>query len=242
MQQTMQITAKAAERAIYYLRKRGEIASPARGYYLILTPEFRQLGCLPPDYFIDDLMQHWQQEYYVGLLTAALYFGAAHQQLQTFQVVVSKPRPGIHCGSVRVEFITKGETGKTPTQQLKTRTGYMTVATPEATMLDLIQFMNRCGGLNHVATVLDELVESVDPKVLKELLIKKHERTVLQRLGFLLEFLGHDAISDVVYQCLTKALRVVPLDPHISFTGAKRHVKWKVALNTTIESDLDDTY
>ncbi len=243
MQNKMKITSKAAERAIYYLRKRGEIASPARGYYLILTPEFRQLGCLPPDYFIDDLMQHWQQEYYVGLLTAALYFGAAHQQLQTFQVVVSKPRPAIHCGRVRIEFVTKSKMSRTPTQQLKTRTGYMTVTTPEATMMDLIQFMNRCGGINHVATVLDELAESVDLKVLKELLTKKHERAGLQRLGFLLEFLGHEAISDVIYQSLAvKDLRVIPLVPEISATGAKRHAKWKIALNTTIESDLDDTY
>lgn len=243
MQSEMKMTARAAEKAIHALKERKRIASPARGYYLILTPEFRQLGCLPPDYFIDDLMQHWQQEYYIGLLTAALYFGAAHQQLQTFQVVVGKPRPAIHCGRVRIEFVTKSEMSRTPTQQLKTRTGYMTVATPEATIIDLIQFMNRCGGINHVATVLDELAESVDLKVLKELLTKKHERAGLQRLGFLLEFLGHEAISDVIYQCLTvKDLRVVPLAPEISATGAKRHAKWKIALNTTIESDLDDTY
>ena len=201
------------------------------------------MGCLPPDYFIDDLMLHWQQQYYVGLLTAALYFGAAHQQLQTFQVVVSKPRPAIHCGRVRIEFITKSDISKTPTQQLKTRTGYMTVATPEATVMDLIQFMNRCGGINYVVTVLEELAESVNPKMFKELLTKKHERSGLQRLGFLLEFLGHETTSELVYQSVAnKDLRVVPLDPSISITGTKRNSKWQVALNSTIESDLDDTH
>ncbi len=35
-----------------------EIAAVAKGYYLILRPEFRELGCLPPNYFIDALMSH----------------------------------------------------------------------------------------------------------------------------------------------------------------------------------------
>jgi len=79
---------KAALNALARLKKKKEIVSPSKGYYLILTPEFRKQGCLPADYFIDDLMQHWKKDYYVCLLTAALYYGAAHQQPQTFQVMI----------------------------------------------------------------------------------------------------------------------------------------------------------
>ena len=98
-----EITKKAAERAIYRLKRKKEIIDIAKGYYLILTPEFRKLRCLPPDYFIDDLMKHWQQTYYVGLLSAGLYFGAAHQQPQIFQVVIDRYRPAIRCGHVKIE-------------------------------------------------------------------------------------------------------------------------------------------
>ena len=38
-------------------------------------------------------MEYWQSKYYVGLLTAAMYHGASHQQPQIFQVVIEKNRP-----------------------------------------------------------------------------------------------------------------------------------------------------
>lgn len=48
----------------------------------------------------------------------------------------------------------------------------MKVSTPETTMMDLCIFMRRSGGLSHVATVLDELAESVNSIALKKLLKK----------------------------------------------------------------------
>ena len=79
--------------------------------------------------------------------------------------------------------------------QLKTHTGIMTVSTPEATMMDLCMFLQRSGGLSHIATVLDELAESVIPEHLKKLLEKNNELTWMQRLGYLLEQLGHKELA-----------------------------------------------
>lgn len=238
----LSITIKAAERAIYRLRKKGEIASVAKGYYLILTPEFRKLGCLPPDYFIDDLMRYWQQNYYVGLLSAALYFGAAHQQPQIFQVVTDRYRRSLGCGHVKIEFVTKKIISNTPTKQLKTHTGSMNVSTPEATMMDLCLFIRRSGGVSHVATVLDELAESVTSEALKNLLEKNNELTWMQRLGYLLEQVGHNELSAVLYQHIkNQETNIVPLVPYYSMRSAKRDMKWRVAINAIIESDLHDT-
>jgi predicted transcriptional regulator of viral defense system len=236
-------TTKAAERAIYRLRKKKEIASVAKGYYLILTPEFRKLGCLPPDYFIDNLMQYWQQTYYVGLLSAALYFGAAHQQPQIFQVVTNQYRRTLRCGDVKIEFITKKLISDTPTQKLKTHTGLMNVSTPEATMMDLCVFLRRSGGISHVATVIDELAEAVIPEALKSLLIKHNELTWMQRLGYLLEQLGHNELSEVLYQHIKKQeTNIIPLVPYNPMRSAKRDTKWRIAINAVIESDSHDTY
>lgn len=68
MQRDLSITNKAARRMLERLLYNREIATPAKGYYLILTPEFRALGCLPPNYFIDDLMSYWHKTYYVGCI------------------------------------------------------------------------------------------------------------------------------------------------------------------------------
>jgi len=48
-------------KAINHQKKLGRIASPAKGFYVIVSPEYRIYGCLPAEYFIPYLMQYWQQ-------------------------------------------------------------------------------------------------------------------------------------------------------------------------------------
>ena len=105
MQRDLGLTANAVGCMLRKLKQKKQIVSPAKGYYLIVSPEFLCLGCLPPDFFIDDLMRYLKLDYYVALLSAALYHGAAHQQPQVFQVMVSVVRPAIQCGQVKIQFI-----------------------------------------------------------------------------------------------------------------------------------------
>jgi predicted transcriptional regulator of viral defense system len=242
MRDSTGVTTKAVERVIYRLRKKGEIANLAKGYYLILTPEFRKLGCLPPDYFIDDLMQHWQQNYYVGLLSAALYFGAAHQQPQIFQVVTDQYRRVLTCGGVKIEFITKKNLSDIPVTQLKTHAGFMNVSAPETTMMDLCLFLRRSGGLSHVATILDELAEAVEPSALKKLIEKNNETTWMQRLGYILDQLGHQDLANILHEQLkNQKTNIVSLVPYYSMRGVERDAKWRIAINAVMESDIHDT-
>src|ERR1700722_19529948 len=85
----------ALRSALRRLKKKQEIASPLRGFFVIIPPEYQSLQSLPPDQFIDDLMQHLKTPYYVGLLSAAQYYGAAHQKPQAFQVISSEARRNI---------------------------------------------------------------------------------------------------------------------------------------------------
>jgi predicted transcriptional regulator of viral defense system len=236
-------TPKGVECAIYRLKRKGEIVSPAKGYYLILPPEFRKLGCLPPDYFIDQLMQHLQQPYYVGCLSAALYLGAAHQQPQIFQIITNKYKKNITLGSVHIEFILKNNFFASPTETIKTRTGTMQISTPEATLLDLVIFIKRNGGINQVATVISELAEKIQPETLKKMIEKNIELSYLQRIGYLLETTRYELLANIVHEQLkTKKMNTAPLVPYYSTTGASRNKKWKIAINTNIESDLNDSY
>ncbi len=53
------VSETAARQALSRLAAKGEIAtSPARGFYVILPPEYRRLGCLPADQFIPALAAH----------------------------------------------------------------------------------------------------------------------------------------------------------------------------------------
>ena len=96
------LSAVATTMAVNRLAKHGAIASPARGFYVIVPPEYRALGCLPAEQFVPALMKRLGLPYYAGLLTAAQYHGAARQRPQEFQVFLDRRRRSIACGRVRV--------------------------------------------------------------------------------------------------------------------------------------------
>src|SRR6202521_4183426 len=101
-QSALGVSAAAAKVALHRLAKQLLIASPARGFYVMVPPEYRSLGCLPADQFIPALMKRFDLPYYAGLLSAAQYHGAAHHRPQEYQVMVGKSRRPIVCGAVRV--------------------------------------------------------------------------------------------------------------------------------------------
>lgn len=228
--------------AVQRLSKQKKIATPSKGYYLILTPEFRGSGCLPADFFIDSLMRHLNKKYYVSLLSAALYHGAAHQQPQMFQVIIEGKKEIIHCGNICIEFIKNIDLQNMPIKKIKTRTGFMNVSTPEGTAMDLMRYMRQCGGINRVATVIEELSETMVSQALVDLAEKTTERAWIHRLGFLLDRFGFDDLAAALYEKRDKNFnRIVSLVPYAKITGTPRNKKWKIAVNANVESDLDDT-
>src|SRR5688572_25487187 len=101
-QRSLGISVLAVRAALRRRKVRGEIADPYRGFHVITPPEYRRLGCLPPEQFVPQLMEHLGEPYYVALLSAAEIHGAAHHRPQSFQVMVAKNRRPISCGKVRV--------------------------------------------------------------------------------------------------------------------------------------------
>lgn len=238
----VKVSYKAAINSFEHLRQNSEIVSPSKGYYLILPPEFRQQGCLPAEYFIDDLMRHWNMDYYVCMLSAALYHGAAHHQPQMFQVMLNNKKENIKCGHIVIEFVQNSTAADTPTLQLKTRTGFFKVSTPEATAMDMLKYIRQSGGIGRIATVLDELTESMSADALSQLAAQSKEKAWIHRLGFILDKLGHDGLAESLYRILDKnRVNIIPLVPYTSITGATRDKKWHIAINANIESDIHDT-
>lgn len=123
IRQALGISAAAARQSLSRLAAKGDIASPARGFYVIVPPEYRQLGCLPADQFVPALMEHRKVRYYVGLLSAAQYHGAAHHRPQEFQVVLNGNRPAIACGTVKVVFVSRRNLASVPVESFNNPRG-----------------------------------------------------------------------------------------------------------------------
>lgn len=232
------VSADAAKLALNRLARQRMIASPARGFYVIVPPEYRSLGCLPADQFIPALMQRLGQPYYAGLLSAAQYHGAAHHRPQEFQVLLEKPRRPIRCGQVRVAFIVRKRLRDVQLQSFNTPRGTIAVSTPEATAVDLVGYQRQVGGLDQVATLLSELAERIDPLRLVAA-AETAPTSWAQRLGYLLEQVGGSekavALKDYVQATARDA---VPLLPGASREAARRDADWKLLLNIDLEPEL----
>jgi predicted transcriptional regulator of viral defense system len=178
----------AAER----LQRRGHLVHVRQGFYVVVPPQFLSWGAPPPAWYIDDLMRYEGRPYYVGLLTAAAIHGASHQAVMEFQVVADKRMPELVVGRSRIAFSYRKdmEAVAAGIEDRKTETGRMRVSSVELTALDLLRYPRAAGGIDHVATVLADLGGQVEPEKLGRL-SAAFERPVVQRLGRLLEHLGH---------------------------------------------------
>ena len=231
------VSPAAAKLAVNRLARLGLVASPGRGFYVIVPPEYRRIGCLPAEQFIPALMEHWKLRYYAGLLSAAQYHGAAHQRPQEFQVMLARNRQPINCGAVRVSFIARKRLAEVPVQNFNTPRGTILLSTAEATAVDLVGYARHAGGLDQVATVLSELAERIDP----ELLVTAAATAPVpwaQRLGYLMELVGAAEktvpLKDYVRRKARNAASLLPAGPR---RKGKRSADWKLDINAEVEPE-----
>jgi predicted transcriptional regulator of viral defense system len=125
--------------------------------------------------------------------------------------------------------------GEIPTKEIKTATGFMHVSTPEATALDLVHFPSAVGHFNHMATVLFELAEQLDPKELRRL-AENAPSVEVRRLGFLLDLIGAEKVAKPL-RILARNRKARPLDPAGPQRGGERNDRWMLYVNTTVEPD-----
>lgn len=242
---TLAVTETAFKMSAYRLAKAKRILRIYKGFYIIIPTEYRKSGTLPPYWYIDDFMKYLGQPYYVGLLTAAAHHGATHQVSQQFHVVVDQHIALGKEGHNNLVFFTKKNVSVTPVDSVKVTTGYIKMSTPEATALDLVQYYKSIGYWGLIGTALSELSMKLDSKRLFEAAKQgKYETATLQRLGYLLDFLGYPEKSEALYHFLEQQWSAKKRRTFILLTPEKRtqqnvkqDKKWRIILNDTIEVD-----
>lgn len=226
----------ALRAALRRLAAKGAIAEPFRGFHVIVPPEYRRLGCLPPEQFVPQLMDHLGLVYYAALLTAAELHGAAHQRPQSFQVMLARNRRPIVCGAIRVTFTARQDLEQTPIVLRNTPRGVLRVASAEATAFELVGYADACGGLDHVATLLGEL--ELDADKLRAAAASCPLFWV-QRLGYLLDLVERSPLAEALLPRVRAQARApAPLVRAAPTTGAPRSERWRLILNTRVEPDL----
>ncbi|MBI3016004.1 MAG: type IV toxin-antitoxin system AbiEi family antitoxin [Candidatus Tectomicrobia bacterium] len=229
----------AAYMTLHRLVKAGRLVMPRSGFYVIVDPQHRAAGTLPPEWFIHELVKGMGRPYYVGLLSAAQIHGAAHHRPQEFQVVIPTRtiRP-IRVGNVRIRFFGKGPFDCSETVEVKTPTGFQKVSTPETTAWDLVRYPRAAGGLGNVVTVLSELEEHLDVAKLRKTVRRHDDLLVAQRLGYLLDQLSRRDLTRGLADWVQKEdAPLRPLDPALPVARGSESRKWHLVINAELEPE-----
>lgn len=237
LQSVLGVSAPSVRQSLSRLAAKGDIASPGRGFYVIVPPEYRRVGCLPADQFIPALMTQRGHRYYVGLLSAAQFHGAAHHRPQEFQVVLRRNRRPIACGRVRVSFVARRNIHEVPVRNFNTPRGAIVVSTVEATAVDLVGYARRAGGLDNVASVLSELCEQIDSRRLVEA-AKTAPIPWAQRLGYLLERVeAGEKVVRLKDHVRRNARDFTMLLPGAGGESAPRADGWRLCMNAEVDAE-----
>lgn len=230
------------------LAKKRRLASPRRGFYLILRPEDR--GQAPEVLrWIDPLMNHMGLNYRIGLLRAACYHGASHQMPMIFQVVVPKQLRDFDIDGNQVRFVYQTPSMFEKTNRsdwlmpVKSRWGVEAKASgAEMTLLDCARYLHKVAGFDNLAQITQDMGMKADPGKLVDI-ASNYENSTVRRLGYLLDFVGHVRQAKALEPFAQEAKSVKLLRPPVAWfdeihsRSYKNDPKWKLAVNYDIELD-----
>lgn len=229
--------------------KKGSLANPKQGFYLILRPEDQAAGAPDPVRWIDPLMRHLKSDYRISLLRAAAFHGATHQAAMIFQVIVPRQLRSFAIGRHRLEFVYQIQADFVSVNRgdwlnsIKSDAGFAKVASVELTLFDCARYFHKAGGINGLAQIVKDLGGRAKPASLVKA-AAHYENSSVRRLGYLLERMGHARQAKALQPFVKQAKTAVLLDPSVKplLEGIDaRHEKaskWMLIINETVEVDF----
>lgn len=226
---------KAILQNIYRLKRKNQLAQVRKEFYVVVPPQYSNRGMVPPTLFIADMMDFLSRDYYVGLFSAAALHGAGHQQPMEFQVMTKKPPlRNIKNQKSKISFYTKTSWEQDQITEKKTETGYLKISSPELTAFDLVYHNKKIGGLNRIIPILEDLSETIKTSVLAKT-AKTQKTPNIQRLGYILDELDNESLSNPLLRLLGENTKEIPLSLAHKIRTGQTNKKWNIIINTELD-------
>jgi predicted transcriptional regulator of viral defense system len=223
------------------LSAKGEIINLRKGFNIIITPRYSTAKKLPIQLYCDKLFKYLERNYYVGLFSAAKLHGASHQQIHIDYLITEKPKlNNILKNNIDIRFFTTSNWPNKNIHMRKSDAGIYKISSPALTIVDLIHYQTKLGGINRILTTIEELSEELTQTDISELLSWYPNKSALQRFGFLLEKTGlHENCQELIFENLNQSnFFPVLISPKTKEKAGAVDNRWKVDVNIKLESDL----
>ena len=232
-------TKKEISSHFYKKKKSGDLISIGKGLYYACSPTEKKLRKVSHEYYIDELMKRQNKPYYVGLLSAAVLHGAAHNRPMIFQIMVKAQYFGTLRNDPSISFHKQNNYISSLIERKEFSCGSLAFSSPELTLYDLIKYERYSGTMNNIILVLKEIQDKLHKQSLKKLVSSTAEKSHLQRLGYLLEHIQRNDLANIIYSGIKNLLPKVYLSNLSSSTTTWSPNRWNIVDNFDWKN-LDD--
>jgi len=218
---------------LYNLSKKNWILRIKKGLYMIAPLEAGELGARSHTVHSFVLASHLVDPYYISHWSALNYHGLTEQTPPAVYITTTKPRNRKKILDIEFVFVTVPERKMFGTTEVKVENSSVKISTPEKTIVDCLDHPEHCGGIEGVAKAIYFEHRDLDFKKTVEMVGKMGNRTIVKRLGYLLERLGlHE--HDGLLTRLEVSKGYSRLDPKLPKRG-KINERWKLRVNIEID-------
>ena len=219
-------------------RAKGQLVSAARGLWIAVPAEYREMGAPEPMRYIHNLMGFYNCDYCIGWLSAASLHGASHHAPQVFQVAVTKALRKRSIGRSELQFYFRSYVPHISKKKSSLPNGSAMVCSPGTTMLMVAADPQYCAGIDNVATIIYELADN-HPDFMKGVMADAQffPKAAVRRLGWILDHVAEvpelSELSDFCSGAPEPAL-LSPGGPRVGSIDKR----WNIIENRRIEADI----
>ncbi|MFP3952396.1 MAG: type IV toxin-antitoxin system AbiEi family antitoxin [Candidatus Bathyarchaeia archaeon] len=212
------------------LVKKSWVIQLARGKYLIVPLEAGVRGQYSEHGFV--VASHLVEPYYVGYLSALNHHGLTELVPNTIYVATTKRRRDRTILYRRFHFVTIREEKMFGAMEVSISGSVVRISDPEKTIVDCLDHPEYCNGVEEVAESIFFEHGELDIERILGYAEKIGNRTVIKRLGYVLEKLGIEEY-DELFRGIQLSKGYPKLDPTQPEEGAY-NTEWGLQINTDI--------
>jgi predicted transcriptional regulator of viral defense system len=202
----------------------------ARGKYLIVPLEAGVKSQYSEHGFV--VASHLVEPYYIGYLSALNYHGLTEMVPRTIYVATTKRRKDRVILHRRFHFVTLSEEKIFGTVEVTISGTKIRISDPEKTIVDCLDHPEYCNGIEEIAESLFFEHEELDIEKILDFGKRIGNRTVLKRLGYLMEKLGINEY-DELFKDIQLSKGYPKLDPTQPGEGTY-NTEWRLQINADI--------
>jgi len=234
-----------ASQLVGRLRKKGWLSKIERGKFLFIPAEYGYDERFPP---MHPLLAGsvLVRPYYYSYATANAHYGLTTQARSTVFLATTRRRPPVVWQGHRFRFVHMKPGRFFGYVRATVDDSEIHVASLEKAVVDSILRSELAGGLPEVVLVLANAIEKVDQERLVDYAIRMRSRSVIQRLGFLSDFLVESGMRGLRAASRARLLTAVGETPvRLASvarygTGGSLNKPWKLYSNFPLEELKSD--